>query len=183
MIKARALLAVSLLLSVGTIIVHASGPIGIYGIVEKVVFEPNEQTPERIQVWGAFAYADSSRQQLNRAFSDVKKGYLYFTNPSRSEVTVREWRDLKAVAGTGQAIAFGSWIYIGGFPTQPDQRAPYGIYQPSGGAAIDLRVRPASEVPADPAIYVSDAGMFKLTNDGSHAELVKLLKEALQNKN
>jgi len=32
----------------------ASGRIGFYGIVEKVVFEPNETAPERIQIWGAF---------------------------------------------------------------------------------------------------------------------------------
>ena len=38
----------------------ASGPLGIYGIVEKVVFEPNEQAPERIQLWGAFAYVDGA---------------------------------------------------------------------------------------------------------------------------
>lgn len=36
----------------------ASGAIGIYGIVERVVFEPDERTPTRVQVWGAFAYAD-----------------------------------------------------------------------------------------------------------------------------
>ena len=38
----------------------ASGPLGIYGIVEKVVFEPNEAAPERIQVWGAFTYVNGA---------------------------------------------------------------------------------------------------------------------------
>jgi len=33
----------------------ASDPVGVYAIVDKVVFEPNETNPERIQVWGAFA--------------------------------------------------------------------------------------------------------------------------------
>ena len=54
----------------------ASGPIGIYGIVEKVVFEPNERSPERIQVWGAFAYVDGGANS-GLGVSAVKRGYLY----------------------------------------------------------------------------------------------------------
>ena len=36
---------------------HASDPTGIYGFVDRVVFEPNDTTPERVQVWGGFALA------------------------------------------------------------------------------------------------------------------------------
>src|SRR5205085_9851828 len=96
----------------------ASGPVGIYGIVEKVVFEPNEQSPERIQVWGAFAYVDGGANS-GLAVSSVKRGYLYFRLPSSSVASARdmeavrkEWADLKAVAGTGQTIGFGNWGYI-----------------------------------------------------------------------
>src|SRR5262245_32232762 len=32
-----------------------SDPTGIYARVDKVVLEPNATTPERIQIWGAFA--------------------------------------------------------------------------------------------------------------------------------
>ncbi len=53
----------------------ASGPVGIYGIVEKVVFEPNERSPERIQVWGAFAYVDGGANS-GLGVSAVKRGYL-----------------------------------------------------------------------------------------------------------
>ena len=87
----------------------ASGPVGIYGIVEKVVFEPNEQSPERIQVWGAFAYVDGGANS-GLAVSSVKRGYLYFRLPASNVASARdveavktEWADLKAVAGTGQA--------------------------------------------------------------------------------
>jgi len=161
-------------------VVNASGPIGIYGIVEKVVFEPNEQAPERIQVWGAFAYGDGGFAATNGGVSSVKRGYLYFSNPMRSESVLREWRDLKAVAGTGQAVGFGTWLYIGAFPTEPDQVPPNGIYQPSGGNPIDIRVHSESETPGSPAVYVTNAGMVKLTSDGSHASIVKLLKDALK---
>jgi hypothetical protein len=175
-----ALLVTMLILSFVSVVVYASGPIGIYSIVEKVVFEPNEQAPERIQVWGAFAYADGGLIQTEKGFSAVKKGYLYFRDPTRSPTILKEWRDLKAIAGTGQAVAFGTYIYIGAFPTQPGERPPNGIYLPAGGDPIDLRVRLESEAPASPAIYASNVGLVKLPTEGSHADIVKLLKDALK---
>ena len=101
--------------------VSASGRIGFYGIVEKVVFEPNETAPERIQVWGAFMYVDGGASK-NIATSAAKRGYLYFkiqslhsgyTPQAQVDLNKKEWADLKAVAGTGQAVGFGSYGYIG----------------------------------------------------------------------
>jgi hypothetical protein len=178
-VRTSTLVSVVAILAIAATAAYASGPIGVYGIVEKVVFEPNEQGPERIQVWGAFAYADGGVVQ-GAGSSAVKKGYLYFSNPTRSEIVLREWRDFKAVAGTGQAVGFGTWIYIGGFPKEPDQVPPNGIYHPGGGNPIDLRVRPESEAPKSPAVYVANAGMVKLANEGSHAAIVKLLRDALK---
>jgi len=166
-------------------IVSASGPLGIYGIVEKVVFEPNEQTPERVQVWGAFAYVE------DRSPSDVSpvtRGYLYFRLPTygASVETVRkEWADLRAVAGTRQAVGFGSWGYIGGFTQlRPNSRPspPAVILErvASGGRTTDLRVRPAAEPPTEPAAYQTNAGIVKLSAGGSHAAIVKQLAAALE---
>jgi hypothetical protein len=162
----------------------ASGPVGIYGIVEKVIFEPNEQAPERVQVWGAFAYADGTGGRA-LSISPAKRGYLYFrlptvipgsTEPSQVETVRKEWADLKAVAGTGQAIAFGSWGY------RSNNRPPHLLERGSrGGEAADMRVRPASEAPASPAAYQTNAGIVKLGADGSHAAVVKQLQEALKN--
>jgi hypothetical protein len=163
---------------------QASGPVGIYAIVEKVVFEPSEQAPERIQVWGAFAYADAAGGRA-LAISPARRGYLYFklptviagfTEPSQLETVRKEWADLKAVAGTGQAIAFGSWGY------RSNNRPPHLLERGSrGGEAADMRVRPASEAPASPAAYQTNAGIVKLGADGSHAAVVKQLQEALKN--
>ncbi len=169
----------------------ASGAIGIYGIVEKVVLEPNERSPERIQVWGAFAYVDGGTGSLT--VSPVKRGYLYFrlpalisgfTDQSQVDLVLKEWADLKSVAGTGQAIGFGSWGYIGRFAgLQPDTRGsglPYILERvPRGGAHTDMRVRPASEAPKPPATYQTNAGIVKLSDRGSHADIVKQLKEGL----
>jgi hypothetical protein len=174
-------------------IVTASGPVGIYGIVEKVVFEPNDRAPERVQVWGAFAYVDGNNPQ-GTVVSNARRGYLYFKLPTlmpgfidqaQIDNVKKEWADLKTVAGTGQAVGFGRWHYIAGFGSlQPDARpvAPSVILEnvPRGGAQIDLRVRPESEAPAAPATYQTNTGLVKLSESGSHAAIVKALKDAIK---
>ena len=163
----------------------ASGPLGIYGIIDRVVFEPDEHTPDRVQVWGAFAYVDRGRTPQ---LSPAKRGYLYFRLPTLGESaeTVRhEWADLKALAGTGQAVGFGTWGYIGAFEgLRPDARAtlpPYILERRiQGGEQTDLRVRPPSEPPAAPAAYQTNAGVVRLSTTGSHAAIVKQLRAALQ---
>lgn len=146
----------------------ASGPIGVYALIDKVVFEPNDATPDRVQIWGAFVIAD--RQQGTPVFP-AKRGFLYFQLPgegvwregmSRSEVTRREWNDLKSVAGTEQAVGFGSsWVGSG-----------------AGAAADPYRVRPASESPAAPNPYVLNSGVVKLTAGGSDGEILSQLRAA-----
>jgi hypothetical protein len=190
--KAAISIVLALVVLAGPASLTASGPLGIYGIVEKVVFEPDEKAPERIQVWGAFAYVDQDQRPGRAgAVSPAKRGYLYLTLPiilpatkSQVEVIRREWADLKAVAGTGQAIGFGSWGYTGGFVgLQPDANTtspPYILEAaPRGGARADLRVRPASEAPTSPAGYQTNAGIVRLAADGSHAVIVQQLKDAL----
>lgn len=169
----------------------ASGPLGIYGIVERVVFEPNDQSPERIQVWGAFAYVDGGARQ-SLTVSAAKRGYLYFrllgTSEGGTDQSIRlvrnEWADLKSVAGTGQAVGFGRWGYIGWFgglrPEVASDTPPYILEHTPGNPLTDLRVRSASEGPNKPALYQTDSGVVKLSETGSHAAIVKQLKDALR---
>jgi len=92
------------LFGVGATRALASNPIGIYALVDKVVFEPSEANPERIQVWGAFAIAEGGY-----TYKDAERGYLYYkVNPDKPTACHNEWADLKSVAGTGQIVAFGS---------------------------------------------------------------------------
>lgn len=184
---------VAALLLLATVTLPASGPVGIFGIVEKVIFEPSAASPERLQVWGAFAYVDGNERTAIVA-SPAKRGYLYFKLPSIAEnnSTAREieaakveWADLQAVAGTGQAVAFGKWGYISGFSqlspdVQPVLPAVILERKPGGGRATDLRVRPASEAPASPATYQPDAGIVKIPDAGNHAAVVKDLRAALK---
>jgi hypothetical protein len=85
---------------------RASDPTGIYAFVDRVVFEPSEAAPERLQVWGGFALAKSDNRN---DYHDAQRGYLYFTlHPGDEAIGKKEWADLKSVAGTRQIVAFGS---------------------------------------------------------------------------
>jgi hypothetical protein len=85
---------------------RASDPTGIYAFVDRVVFEPSETAPERIQIWGGFALAKTENRDDYR---NAERGFLYFKlRPGDEAVCQKEWADLKAVAGTGQIVAFAS---------------------------------------------------------------------------
>jgi hypothetical protein len=87
---------------------RASDPNGIYAYVDRVVFEPNDAAPERIQVWGGFALA-VPRSKSSDEYRDAERGYMYFKlRAGDEEICKKEWADLKAVAGTGQIVSFGS---------------------------------------------------------------------------
>ena len=85
---------------------RASDPNGIYAFVDRVVFEPSESAPERIQVWGGFAVAKAEDRDSYQA---AERGFMYFIlRPGDEEVCKKEWADLKSVAGTRQIVTFGS---------------------------------------------------------------------------
>jgi len=85
---------------------RASDPNGIYAFVDRVVFEPSEAAPERIQVWGGFAVA---KPEDRDNYHDAERGYMYFKlRPGAEETCKKEWADLKSVAGTKQIVTFGS---------------------------------------------------------------------------
>jgi hypothetical protein len=143
----------------------ASDPIGIYAVVEKVIFEPSEAAPQRVQIWGAFEFADTTRG--GDYYTKPQVGYLYYTLPANNEAIARkEWADLRSVAGTGQGVAFGR------------------RYEPKG------RVRPDSEKPASPDSYLSDStfssgiGVARVNPipnyQGNMTDIVSQLKAALK---
>ncbi|HET9130227.1 MAG TPA: hypothetical protein VFO86_04725 [Terriglobia bacterium] len=101
----------------------ASDPVGVYAIVQKVIFEPNDKAPERIQIWGVFALADTSRPGNN--YTKPQLGYMYFSLPKgRESVALKEWADFKAVAGTGQGVAFGTRYSTPLGKVHPDSEKP-----------------------------------------------------------
>ena len=135
-----------------TQIAMASDPVGVYALIDKVVLEPNDSAPERIQIWGTFIV---STAEYGSAYGQPVRGYLYFSLPSGKEQLAKtEWADLKKVAGTGQAIGFGN------------------RYQQ---LKTHARVRKGSDKPESPDTYPTGVGLTKL-DDSNYR--VKILKSA-----
>jgi hypothetical protein len=86
-----------------------NGNIGIYGIVDKVVFETEESSPERIQIWGLFVVPVPISSGLYKA---PQRGVLYFSiPPDRKEIARKQWGELKRLAGSGQILGFTEyWV-------------------------------------------------------------------------
>src|SRR5688572_26933929 len=93
------------MLGIGSSTAIASDPVGVYSFVDKVVLEPSDGQPERIQIWGGFAVAEG----YGYTYAPAKRGYMYFTvKPGEEETCRKEWSDLKGLAGSDEFIAFGS---------------------------------------------------------------------------
>lgn len=85
---------------------RASDPIGAYALIDKVVLEPNAETPIRIQVWGAFAFAKESDGDT---YTAPVRGYCYYSLvKGKEDLCRKEWADMKRIAGTGEVIGMGS---------------------------------------------------------------------------
>jgi len=162
--------------------VTASGPAGIYAVIDKVVFEPNEQSPERIQLWGVFAFVSGSIK-AGTIFEDApaQRGYLYFNmpanyTPAQKETVEKEWADLKSVAGTQQAVAFGDLFYDRAFSDVNDG------YVYASGSAVGIRVR--NNTPSASALvpYSINTGIVKLPVTGNHETIVRRLKKGYPKK-
>ena len=79
---------------------------GIYARLDRVVLEPNPTSPERIQIWGAFALASTHNRS---SYDAAERGYLYFSlKPGKEDVCRREWADLNPIAGTDLVVGFGA---------------------------------------------------------------------------
>jgi len=138
--KRKILLFAAAVLLLPAMVLMASDPVGVYCVVDRVVLEPNETSPQRIQIWGTFAVWEGQPFTGSMQYSKPQRGYLYYriTPGNDGKIERAEWADLKAVAGTGQGIAFGS------------------RYKPAG------RIRPATEKPVEPDLYPTGTGISKV---------------------
>lgn len=141
--------------------VIASDRVGIYGIVDKVVFEPNAENPERVQIWGAFAVATRNDRDL---YDPVQRGYLYFAvpvrlaplaqgRPNETSLARTEWKDLKSLAGTKRIVAFSSRF------------------------GQSVRVRTDNERPQAPDRYALGLGVQTIQPDRDYAPIKALVAE------
>ena len=143
--SAVAVLTMTLCLGVA----NASGPIGVYALVDQIAFEPNADKPERIRISGVFSVAVETPDN-STVYSAPQRGYLYFTLPSlpsgNQDLARTEWVDLKSIAGTRQIVGFGA----------------------SWGAKV--RVRKADEDAKAPDEYPIANGVVKINADHPRAK-------------
>lgn len=129
---------VAAVLALAAMSVSASDPVGIYCMVDKVVFEPSEANPMRVQVWGVFALAVPPGD----TYTEPAQGYMYFTAPQgRESVARKEWADLKAEAGTGQGVAFAARYGTLGTVRKADAKHANPDAYPIGGNGV-VKVHP-----------------------------------------
>jgi hypothetical protein len=130
--------------------VRASDPIGVFARIDKVVLEPNDSSPERIQLWGSFCLADEKDRD---SYLAPEKGYLFYKLPAeKSEAALKEWNDLKATAGSGDVIGFGS------------------------RHVAKAKVRTANEKPENPDVYPVAFGLVKSNRRSSTYGPIKALQ-------
>lgn len=131
---------------------RASDFVGVYCLPDKVVLEPNETEPQRVQIWGAFLLADTKTGTM---YLSAERGYLYYSCPQgKDKACVNEWTDLKALAGSGKGVGFG------------------GRFQPAG------QLHKAADPLGSPDPYPVQFGLVKLGGDNYSTSLLSQLKAA-----
>lgn len=131
---AAAVLTITLCLGV----VNASGPIGVYALVDRVAFEPSSDKPDRIRISGVFIAAEETPDN-SIVYSAPQRGYLYFGLPKgKDELARREWADLKSVAGTRQVVGLGSSWGAKVRVRKPDEEAKSPDDYPLGNGLIKI---------------------------------------------
>ena len=134
--------------------IRASDFVGVYAVVERVVLEPSEPAPQRIQLWGAFALSDG---KSGSNYGTAQRGYLYYDCPAGRETVCRtEWTDLKSVAGKDTGVGFGA------------------RYKATG------RIRKADEKPAAPDLYPIERGVVRLSAGHESLPVIDRIKAALR---
>lgn len=124
-----------------------SDPMGVYCLVDNVIFEPGE-TPDRAQVWGVCTVANEN----DWFFKAPAAGYFYYTVPAaRADAARAEWKDLKSVAGTKEVVGYGR------------------RYRPVG------RLRPATEQPVSPDEYPLHLGVTKVGSGRFAPEVIDVV--------
>ena len=141
-------------LSLGT--AQASGYVGIYALIDKVVFEPDADHAQRVQVFGVFAVVKPGSPT---EFQPAQRGYMYFklpSEPTSSAQALKEWADFKAKAGSGEAVGF--WMF--GFNPSQYEGMP--------------KVRKAADKPADPDVFQPGQGVTAVRKDTDYLPIKTL---------
>jgi hypothetical protein len=110
--------------------------VGIYAIVDHVMFEPNDC----VRISGIFVVPV---RMSSGDYQKPQRGYLYLTiEPGAEKAIRREWNDLKAIAGSGNVVAFGQYWVPNPYDPQGNPHHP-----------LEVTVHQESEIGATPDVY------------------------------
>lgn len=119
--------------------------VGIYALIEKVVLEPNDSAPERIQIWGAFAAASAMDRNT---YEPPRRGYFYYSlTAGKAEACRREWADFKSIAGTEQVIGFSGRGMTTGRLRRANEKAETPDPYPVAWGLVRMSQRSSTYVP------------------------------------
>lgn len=128
----------AVMFGIGSLTALASDPVGVYAFVDKVVLEPSEAKPERIQIWGGFALAEG----YGYTYAPAKRGYMYFSvKPGEEDICRKEWSDLKALAGRDEFVAFGVRHKPKGAVRSPEAKPDKPDVYPTGFGLTKIKKR------------------------------------------
>jgi len=150
MTKTNLLPRLVLLVAVCSSLAQASAHFAVYARVDKVILEPNPNSPDTVQVWGIFSLADARSNQRNTYLSPAR-GYLYFKLADNPHAARTEWNDLKSQAGTGRIVAFGNRFFS------------------------KMRLRKVNEPPKEPDPYDTNLGLQQMRQDTEYPPIRALV--------
>ena len=101
--------ACAVLVLMTTAVIAKRATIGIYAIVDRITFEPTEQSPDRVRIWGVFVVPI---KMSSGEYQSPQRGSLYFkVRLGMERVAREEWAELKVVAGSGGPVGFAQyWV-------------------------------------------------------------------------
>jgi uncharacterized protein (TIGR03382 family) len=136
-------------------VAHASDPVGVYGLVNGVVLQPNATAPTHVQLFGWFALADKATSD----YTKPQAGYMYYACPSGDAATcAMEWADIQKIGAAGDCLGYGS------------RRDPVTFQYRDNGV-----VRATGEAPAKPNVYPIAMGVATIDD---HNHVCQSLKAA-----
>src|SRR5678815_1060282 len=97
--KTSCVLLTVLAIVVSASILMADGPVGVYAMVQRVVFEPSEAAPKTLQIWGVFVWVDGGLKSPG-PINLPQRGYIYFklpAGPSDMTAAKKQWAEIRSV--------------------------------------------------------------------------------------
>jgi hypothetical protein len=126
--------AILLLLLVPHALIAKGSGVGIYGVIDQVMFDREGSAPTLIRISGVFMIPVP---MSTTGYRSPQRGFLYFqVVPGAEEAARKEWMQLKAVAGTGQIVGFAFyWVPNPSDPGGNPHRSLEVSLHPEGEAA------------------------------------------------